>query len=101
MEANLTISPDHSALPGHFPGNPVVPGVVILDEIVQLWLKAHPGFRLTAIPAAKFLSVLRPGETCRVRFDAAAQESVNFDCVSGDRRIAQGRLMFGPLRHES
>lgn len=97
MEANFTVSPDHPALPGHFPGNPVVPGVVILDEIVQLWLKARPGFRLAGIPAAKFLSVLRPGETCRVRFDAAGEESVKFDCFSGDRRIAQGRLLFAPV----
>lgn len=94
MEAHFTVSPDHPALPGHFPGNPVVPGVLILDEIAHLWLKAHPGFRLAGIPAAKFLSVLRPGEPCRVRFDGTEKESVRFDCFSGDRRIAQGRLLF-------
>ncbi|BBA34786.1 acyl-CoA synthetase/AMP-acid ligase [Methylocaldum marinum] len=94
MEAHFTVSPEHPALPGHFPGNPVVPGVVILDEIVRLWLEAHPDVRLAGIPAAKFLSVLRPGETCRLRFDATGENSVKFECFSGDRRIAQGRLLF-------
>jgi 3-hydroxymyristoyl/3-hydroxydecanoyl-(acyl carrier protein) dehydratase len=97
MEAHFTVSLDHPALPGHFPGNPIVPGVVILDEIVHLWLKAHPGVRLAGVPAAKFLSVLRPGETCQVEFDAAGEESVKFDCFSGDRRIARGRLLFAPV----
>jgi len=97
MEAHFTVSPDHSALPGHFPGNPVVPGVVILDEIAHLWLRVHPGCRLAGIPAAKFLSVLRPGEPCRVRFDGTGKESVKFDCFSDDRRIAQGRLLFTPI----
>ncbi|MBP1152591.1 hypothetical protein [Methylocaldum sp. RMAD-M] len=94
MEAHFTVSSDHPALPGHFPGNPVVPGVVILDEIACLWLAGHPGFRLAGIPAAKFLSVLRPDEPCRVQFDDAGEKSVKFDCFSGDRRIAQGRLLF-------
>jgi 3-hydroxyacyl-[acyl-carrier-protein] dehydratase len=94
MEAHFTVSPNHPALPGHFPGNPVVPGVVILDEIVHLWSANHPGFRLAGIPAAKFLSVLRPSEPCRVQFDDTGEGAVKFDCFSGDRRIAQGHLLF-------
>ncbi|HYE37210.1 hypothetical protein [Methylocaldum sp.] len=97
MEARFTVKPDHPALPGHFPGNPVVPGVMILDEIAHLWLTAHPGTRLAGIPAAKFLSVLRPGEPCRVRFDENGEGSVKFDCFSGDRRIAHGLLLFAVI----
>jgi 3-hydroxyacyl-[acyl-carrier-protein] dehydratase len=34
FEGRRTISADHPSLPGHFPGTPIVPGVVILDEIL-------------------------------------------------------------------
>ncbi|MGX2039176.1 3-hydroxyacyl-ACP dehydratase FabZ family protein [Methylocaldum sp. MU1018] len=97
IEASFTVSPDHPALPGHFPDNPVIPGVVILDEIARLWLMARPGFRLAGIPAAKFLALLRPGEPCRVRFAESGEYSVKFDCWSGERRIAQGRLLFASI----
>ena len=33
LEFRLLIAADHPSLPGHFPGQPVVPGVVILDEV--------------------------------------------------------------------
>lgn len=32
----LRIGADHPCLPGHFPGRPVVPGVVLLDRVAAL-----------------------------------------------------------------
>ena len=34
FEVRRMIGADHPSLPGHFPGAAIVPGVVILDEIV-------------------------------------------------------------------
>jgi len=31
----FTIPADHPSLPGHFPGNPVVPGVLVLDRVLD------------------------------------------------------------------
>lgn len=46
---------DHPALPGHFPGRPVVPGVLILEAVIE----AAP-VEVTGVHSAKFLRPLAP-----------------------------------------
>lgn len=55
------IDADHPSLPGHFPGHPVVPGVVLLDRIAAA-LERHGAGRLARIGAVKFLVPLLPGQ---------------------------------------
>jgi len=93
-DATFVIPPDHPALPGHFPGNPIVPGVLVL-EYVQRSLEARIGpLRLTGLRQVKFLAPLAPGETCGVSFRNLAEGEVQFDCRSGARRLARGSLRF-------
>ena len=59
--ATLRVPAQHPALAGHFPGNPIVPGVVVLDAVVsaaEAWLGA--GFRVDRLTYAKFLAPLKP-----------------------------------------
>jgi 3-hydroxyacyl-[acyl-carrier-protein] dehydratase len=58
--ASLRIASTHPALPGHFPGNPIVPGVVLLDRIAAALGKG--GARLARIGVVKFLAPLKPEE---------------------------------------
>ena len=37
----FTVPHDHPSLPGHFPGRPVVPGVVLLDRVLAAIEAAH------------------------------------------------------------
>ena len=94
MTATLTrtvcIPADHPALPGHFPGNPVVPGVVLLDAVAAL---AEREWRLAvrALPQVKFQRALKPGESADIvleRSDAGAR----FRIHAGDETIASGTL---------
>ena len=60
----LRIAADHPALPGHFPGRPIVPGVVLLDCVLtaaEQWLGRALGAR--SLRQAKFNSMLLPEET--------------------------------------
>lgn len=67
------IPADHPALPGHFPGDPVVPGVVLL-ELVQRQAGALAGFRNgpTRWQRIKFQRPVRPEEPVRLKIDGGA-----------------------------
>jgi 3-hydroxyacyl-[acyl-carrier-protein] dehydratase len=57
---------DEPLFRGHFPGDPLVPGVIITEALAQTAGlaagQAGRSFRLTAIKAMKFLAAVRPGE---------------------------------------
>jgi 3-hydroxyacyl-[acyl-carrier-protein] dehydratase len=89
----LAIDPGHPAFAGHFPGMPIVPGVVLLDEALHAMGEAL-GADLSAcrIASVKFLSPLRPGEPVQVRYAAGANGAMRFDIFSNERRVAAGSL---------
>lgn len=85
------IGADHPALPGHFPGDPIVPAVVLLDEVIDAVRERVPRFVLTAIPLAKFVHPLRPDVAFEIALEMEGGE-VRFVCRAGDVLIAQGRM---------
>ena len=89
----LHIPADHAAFAGHFPGEPIVPGVVLLDEALYcisdaLRVPAHE----CAIAAAKFLSAARPGEPLQLAITQETDQRVAFHIRAADRLIASGVL---------
>lgn len=100
-EATFVIPPDHPVFPGHFPGNPIVPGVLVLEHVERA-LQARIGpLHLTGLPQVKFLAPLAPGETCVVSFSNLAEGRVQFDCRSGARLVARGSLRFEADAHRA
>ncbi len=87
---------DHPALPGHFPGNPVVPGALLLSETLQAIeaeLGRAPGpWRITA---AKFLRPARPGERILIRCDRTSRGDIRFSCSVGDTEVLTGQVSCG------
>jgi 3-hydroxyacyl-[acyl-carrier-protein] dehydratase len=61
LAESVCIATNHPALPGHFPGNPIVPGVVLLDRVAAA-IERSLGKRLAKIAAVKFLAPLKPDE---------------------------------------
>lgn len=93
-ERTISISYDHPALPGHFPGQPVVPGVVILEEVIDcLRAMCRQGLIVTGLPMAKLLSPLSPGERLTITLEAESG-SASFVCSAGGRPVATGTIQF-------
>jgi 3-hydroxyacyl-[acyl-carrier-protein] dehydratase len=88
----LCIDPTHPSLAGHFPGNPVVPGVVVLDQVldaVEAWLGQLPDE--LKLPQVKFLQPLLPGEPAAIELVRDGQR-LKFRVLRGDQLIASGEL---------
>ncbi len=64
LQAEITIDPKHEVFAGHFPDNPVTPGVVQMEIIKEL-LTVHFNrpFQLKTMGNCKFLAILNPNET--------------------------------------
>lgn len=95
FRAQALVAATHACLPGHFPGQPIVPGVLLLEHVLEaarLW--RGPQARLASLPAVKFRSPLQPGE----RFDIHLEDDgtrIRFTCTAGARVLAQGSLTLG------
>ncbi len=91
----MKISPQHASLTGHFPGNPVVPGVVLLDEVTHV-LRGHVGvgLRITGMPTLKFLSPLLPAEDFHINVDIDKPGRASFTVMVGERKILIGRATY-------
>ncbi|RZJ32439.1 MAG: hydroxymyristoyl-ACP dehydratase [Brevundimonas sp.] len=92
MKPALSVPLDHPALPGHFPGNPLVPGVMILDLLADDWRAQAPDRPLRGVRKAKFQRMLAPGETFSVEWGDVRDDKVSFRAFVGDEILATGQF---------
>ena len=90
----LPIAADHPAFTGHFPGAPVLPGVVLLDATLHALEKAGKGpSGFWEVNSAKFQSAVRPGEALTLQHETLPNGSVRFAIRTADRPVANGLLV--------
>jgi 3-hydroxymyristoyl/3-hydroxydecanoyl-(acyl carrier protein) dehydratase len=92
MSTSFTIAQDHPAFAGHFPGQPIVPAVVLLAEALAA-IEASTGrapheWRLSG---AKFLQAVGPGARLTLTHEEA-RGGRHFEIRSGDAIVASGTL---------
>lgn len=92
----LPINPEHPAFAGHFPGAPIVPGVVLLDEALHA-IACATGVSLAAceLRAVKFLSPLAPGVAVVLATELLANGAIRFEILADQRKIATGSVLIG------
>ncbi len=94
-ERVVSISPDHPTLPGHFPGYPVVPGVLVMDEVIET-LREQCGRNIVVIglPSIKLSSPLLPGEQLTISIAPEDSQTAAFTCRVGQRTVASGSIRY-------
>jgi 3-hydroxyacyl-[acyl-carrier-protein] dehydratase len=108
-KATKCFSGEEPFLEGHFPGNAIIPGVLIAEALAQTAGIAigAPGkmFLLTAIRSLKFLRPIRPREpidlsaVCLNEMDGLAQCAVRATCKG--EPVAEGQLVLALVREDN
>lgn len=96
LRRRLRIAADHPCLPGHFPGNPLVPGVVLLEEVCALAQAALARGGLRALPMVKFVAPVRPEQDFDVVLAPGTDGRVTFRVEADGALAVQGSLQFDP-----
>jgi len=88
-----TVPADHPAFAGHFPGNPIVPGVVLLDCAILFaeQMLGRPGINWQ-VGNAKFFSPVGPEEALTFALSKKPSGAIAFTVRAGERDVASGSL---------
>ena len=88
---SFTIATDHPAFEGHFPGQPILPGVVLLAEVLAgIERCLDRPLDDVRIKVAKFHAPVGPGAQLEVELTDAG--SIAFTVSSAGTRVATGTI---------
>ena len=87
----LSFAPDHPAGAGHFPGNPIIPGALLLAETLRTIAEAnHLTIASCTIKSAKFQHPVRPGDCVEIAYTYSVQEQIAFNCTVAGIKVLSG-----------
>ena len=89
-QTTLHFAADHPSLPGHFPGRPLVAGVLLLEQVADA-LRAWRGERLAGVREAKFIAPLQPGQAAQLRLTPSGAQ-VRFEIRREGELLARGMV---------
>jgi 3-hydroxyacyl-[acyl-carrier-protein] dehydratase len=89
--AILRLPAQHPCVEGHFPGNPIIPGAVLLDEILAAIERAREQPAAAwVVKSVKFLRPVRPGDELALEFTVASGGDIRLRGRIGAMEVVTG-----------
>jgi 3-hydroxymyristoyl/3-hydroxydecanoyl-(acyl carrier protein) dehydratase len=98
FRAELTVDPKLSVLPDHFPGQPILPGMCMVQAVLAAAAAARGvrDFRLTLLKNAKFMHPVLPGDQVvlegRLEARPDGTEAIKAKLTKGAQAVAEFSL---------
>ena len=99
LQVTREVPMDHPVFAGHFPGQPLLPGALLLSEVLEAAhsvpaLAARLGLHPT-LAVVKFSAPVRPGSALVIELQSeeGAARGVRFEVRCGDKVAANGRWL--------
>jgi 3-hydroxymyristoyl/3-hydroxydecanoyl-(acyl carrier protein) dehydratase len=91
VESVLGVSADHPAFDGHFPGRPILPGVVLLAEVIASLEKSGlDDIRNWILDSAKFHDAVAPATPLTLVHEVTGRDKIRFEVRSANGLVANG-----------
>lgn len=88
-EQELLIPADHPSAPGHFPGQPIIPGALLLDALIEAIAPPGP----LTLRSVKFLRPVSHGTALLMRWQETAPAQIRFECTAQSAQVLTGTLV--------
>ena len=95
--ATMRVPAAHPSLPGHFPGQPVVPGVLLLDALAVALARAVPSVRLARLARVKFAAPVLAEQTVLLRWEQMAPGRIAFTGTVAGAEVLSGQAELAPM----
>lgn len=90
----LHIPANHPTGAGHFPGNPIIPGALLLAEVLRCIEQAEQAHYASCnVKSAKFLHPARPGDAVDIEYAFSAQGTIEFQCAVAGVKVLSGGIV--------
>lgn len=89
---DISFAADHPAAHGHFPGNPIIPGALLLSEAARaVGTALNVDLSCCSVSAAKFPSPSRPGDCVDIAYSVKG-DSISVTCSVAGRTVLKAEV---------
>jgi 3-hydroxymyristoyl/3-hydroxydecanoyl-(acyl carrier protein) dehydratase len=94
----LKFALNHPCGAGHFPGNPIIPGALLLDEVLScIATDLDIDDCSWRVKSAKFPQPARPGDKVHINYTRAANGEIRFECSVSNNKVMSGIACNSPV----